>query len=181
MRRAVVQALILTMSAIVTPLVANAGGPLELRAYLAGQPIALDAVARYHCHDREYPVIDCFATEQERDHDAGLTPRAVAVAAAPDSSLFGAINLASAVFYVTFYEHSNFAGASYATSQAIAHLGLIGWNDAISSFKSLNGQRPKWWQDIDFAYFSWQWPASYWVSYVGDGANDRFSSVKNVP
>jgi hypothetical protein len=57
----------------------------------------------------------------------------------------------------------------------------IGWNDQISSFKSLNDGRPKWWRDINFAGTAWQWGAGAWTPYVGDGANDQFSSVANEP
>jgi hypothetical protein len=82
---------------------------------------------------------------------------------------------------VTFYQHASYGGASFTASQPQPDLQNFGWNDVISSFKSLNGQRPKWWDHIGYVAPAWQWSAGAWVSYVGDGANDRFSSAKNVP
>lgn len=152
---------------------------LELTAELYGETLALSEVALHHCHDRDLPNIRCFLTEQERDVDAGIAPAADLHVTGVDRST--ASPTTASVFYVTFYEHSNYLGASYAASESIAHLGVFGWNDAISSFKSLNNQRPKWWRDINYADTSWQWPAGYWISYVGAGANDQFSSVRNVP
>lgn len=86
-----------------------------------------------------------------------------------------------AAAYVTFFEHSSYGGVSYTGSQPLPSLVTIGWNDAISSFKSLNGQRPRWWEHTDYTGLAWQSSAGAWVRYVTDGANDRFSSVKNVP
>lgn len=52
-----------------------AGGP-ERRAQLDGRAIALADVARFACHDRDLPVIRCFATSAERDRDTvALGPR----------------------------------------------------------------------------------------------------------
>lgn len=149
-----------------------------MHALLAGRPIALASVSKYHCHNRYAPVIHCFATARQRDLDfwAG-TPRA---AQAPATSLSAPSSLTS-VFYVTFYADINFGGASFTTSSAISNMTTIGWNDRISSFKSLNGERPEWWRDINFAGTAWRWPAGTWVSYVGDDANDQFSSVADVP
>jgi hypothetical protein len=88
---------------------------------------------------------------------------------------------ALATYYVTFYEHASYGGASYTASQPISDLTAWGWNDHVTSFKSLNGQRPKWWENAGYSPPTWQWAAGAWVSNVGSAANDRFSSVANVP
>jgi hypothetical protein len=87
----------------------------------------------------------------------------------------------SATYYVTFYEHASYGGASYTASQSISDLSAWGWNDHVTSFKSLNGQRPKWWENAGYTPPTWQWAAGAWVSNVGSAANDRFSSVANMP
>jgi len=67
------------------------------------------------------------------------------------------------------------------TSAEWPDLGTIGWAHKISSFKSLNSGRPRWWAGASYTGTYWQWAAGAQVSYVGDGANDRFRSVKNLP
>ena len=44
---------------------ASPGGP-ALVAYLGAEQIPLGTVARYHCHDRDYPVVRCFLTAADR-------------------------------------------------------------------------------------------------------------------
>jgi hypothetical protein len=143
------------------------GATSGMRADLAGRPIRLLDVSRYHCHDVGASRIACFRTAGARDQD--LRRRTLGTLAT------------TGVYYVTWYEHSNYGGASFAASQSYSDLSSLGWNDAISSFKSLNGQRPKFWSDAGYGLPAWQWPAGAWVSYVSDPANDRFSSVQNVP
>lgn len=138
-----------------------------LRATFRGARIPLREIRQHHCHNARHAVIRCFASSAERDQDLA-------------GSRF-AVTAGTAVAYVTFFEHAYYGGSSLTVTEPIPHLGTLGWNDAISSFKSLNGQKPKWWPDTYYAGLPWQWGAGAWVSYVGDGANDRFSSVKNVP
>lgn len=126
----------------------------------------------YHCHDLEAPVIRCFGTEKERDADV-LGESGIA-------STEGLLSVTS-VTYVLWYEHSAYGGSSFSASGPVPNLGTIGWSNRISSFKSTNGGRPMWWDGTSYTGSDWQWPTSAWVSYVGDGANDRFSSVRNVP
>jgi hypothetical protein len=145
--------------------------PTHPSAELDGRPISLADVARYHCHDLVAGSYRCFATAAERDADLA------SVEASVTAEDFGAL----AVIYVLAYEHSNYGGASIALSQPTPNLASIGWNDAVSSFKSTNGGRPKWWEHSSYSGTSWRWVASAWVAYVGDAANDRFSSVQNVP
>jgi hypothetical protein len=164
----------LCLLAVGTPVKLVAASEVEARRYL--EPIALETVGRYHCHDGRHPVITCFDTETERDIDARASTGSTTPSASSQS-----LASVTATYYVTFYEHANYGGASFTTSQSIAHLGTYGWSDIVSSFKSLNSQRPKWWEHADYGGLSWQWTAGAQVSYVGDGANDRFSSAKNAP
>ena len=158
---------------------AQPGG--HLTASLDGRAILLRDVRRFHCHDLAHPVYRCFTTPEGRDRDL------LSVAAAdqaPSSTTFGAPSgeLAIQAFtYAIAYEHINFAGASLAISNPVSDLGPVGWGNRISSFKSTNGGRPMWWDGTGYTGTAWQWGTSYWVSNVGDGANDRFTSVQNVP
>jgi hypothetical protein len=157
----------------------------DVAAFHRGRVIPPEQIALYHCHDRDYPVIRCFDTAQERDEDASLpvdiTTAARARVGRTDGPAMGRAESLSILFYVTFYWNATYGGASFTASQPYSDLRDIGWNDAISSFKSLNGQRPKWWEHIGYVAPAWQWAAGAQVSYVGNGANDLFSSTKNVP
>lgn len=167
----------------------------DVRAVLEGRSIPVGDVHRYHCHDGAYPEVRCFNDEPSRDRDAGSQgaveatgPAATTVigTGAAERTITRAARLsdttsASATYYVTFYEHANYGGASYTASQSISDLSNFGWNDAVTSFKSLSGQRPKWWENAGYTPPTWQWSAGAWVANVGSAANDRFSAVANVP
>lgn len=146
-----------------------------LTAEYGGHAIALEVVANYHCHDSSYPAIRCFDSPADRDSD-----QAAAVNASATSGTDGPEPIPGAS-YVTWFAAANYGGSSFTASSSYADLASIGWNNSISSFKSLNGGRPKWWQSTNFAGTSWQWAAGAQVSYVGDAANDQFTSVANVP
>lgn len=150
----------------------------------SGDDIPLDEVGEYHCHDFDYPIIRCFGTALERDADADAIDSGSAVSVSGEQPLSTSLALrlsATAVTYVLWYADSNYGGSSYSMSNPVPDLTAIGWNDRISSFKSTNGGHPKWWQGSNYSGAAWQWVTSAWVSYVGDLANDRFSSVQNVP
>lgn len=150
----------------------------NLRAVLAGAPIPLVAVGRYHCHDMAYPEYRCFRKAEARDRDMARTARLLRAASAGVSG--DEFASASVGPYVRAYEHSSYGGWSVALSYPVPDLGAIGWDNQISSFKSTSGGRPKWWDYTNYTGDYWQWPLSAWVSYVGNGANDTFTSVKHV-
>lgn len=135
----------------------------RLSATLDGLPLALSKVASYHCHDLRYPVITCFRDAEDRDRD-------VQEASAPDS-----------LPYVNVFRDENYGGQSYIISESEPNLTSIGWNDVITSFKSTNSGRPRFYQDASYGTPSWRWPAGAWVANVGSPANDKFSSVENAP
>jgi hypothetical protein len=145
-----------------------------MTATYQGSAIALADVATHHCHDGAYPVIRCFDSAEELAED--VVSYTIDVA----GGLLGPEPQPGS-YYVTWYEAANYGGSSFTASASYSNLGIFGWGDRISSFKSLNNGRPKWWRDPSFAGTAWHWLAGAQVSYVGDGANDQFSSVANVP
>ena len=165
----VLAAAALLIGAMPQPVESDAG----LRAAVGLRPIPLRAVGRYHCHDLDRPIIRCFRDPASRDRQVMRLATGVGTTPRPDTMLLD--------YYVTFYEHASYGGASYTTSGGLTNLADIGWNDVVSSFKSLNGLRPRWWEDAGYAGTAFMWSAGAQVSYVGDSANDRFSSVKKYP
>ncbi len=141
-------------------------GDTKPTADVDGQAIPLSSVASYHCHDAAFPVISCFRSAAKRD--ASLSEQRAGNAAAPP-------------LYVTVFAHENYGGSSFSASVSYSHLGILGWNDMITSFKSLNGQHPKFWHDAEYGLPAWQWAVGAWVPNVGPGANDKFSAMRNVP
>jgi hypothetical protein len=176
--------LVLTLL-LVCPVGAQAGQPDgqpdgHLWAILEGQPLALVEVGQHYCHDFAYPRYTCFGTASERDRDMATMLAAGGLRRIGAGSIDGALG-AQSVTYVLFFEHSDYGGVSNAVSTPIPDLGALGWSNRISSFKSTNGGRPRWWDSTSYSGTFWQWGTSVWVSYVGDTANDRFTSVQNVP
>lgn len=150
--------------------------PPAIQAELNGHAISLADVSRSHCHDLAYPLIRCFLTPVERDADEA----AVAMAMSPGRSApFGAA--ASAISpYVRWYLDANSGGPSFDASVVYSDLGVIGWNDKISSFMTYAGGHPRWWRDVGFTPVSWDWGVGVSVAYVGNAANDQFSSVERL-
>jgi len=142
----------------------NAATADRLEARLGDKIIPLKDVSRYFCHDRGYPTIECFTVAGDRDADASRES-------------YGALSSS----FVVFYADEAYRGLNYEAWNAIPDLGSIGWNDMVSSFKSVNAGRPRWFSDSGYGYPSWRWAAGAWVSNVGAAANDKLSSVKNDP
>lgn len=151
---------------LTTGMTASSGDLDATRAVLDRRSLPLSEVSRHHCHDRDFPIIRCFPSPDQRDED---------LAAA------GAGSAESGQPYVTVYLDEGYGGGSLTVYDSIRDLGMHGWNDRISSFKSLNGQRPRLFSHIDFGTPSWRWPAGAWVSNVGSNANDATSSITNDP
>lgn len=133
----------------------------DLRATLDGASLPLSKVASYDCHDLRYPVITCFRDVEDRDRDMQR----------PD--------VVDSLPYVNVFRDEDYGGQSYIISESEPNLASIGWNDVITSFKSLNSGRPRFYQDASYGTPSWRWPAGAWVANVGTYANDKFSSVEN--
>jgi hypothetical protein len=98
------------------PISANQRGTgTGMTADLDGVPIKLADVGKWYCHDFDYPAIHCFSRPQDMQQAPGF-------AAAATSTT-----------YVTVYEFTTYQGAFMHMSQDYSILGLIGWNDRISS------------------------------------------------
>lgn len=167
--RRVALGLAVAVALLVPPgVVAAAQPPAGIMADLAGRPIELASVARYHCHDFDYPRIHCFATAEE-----------LGAAVGPVVEALGPLTV-TATNYVLIFEHSLYAGASMYVSQDYTVLAFIGWNDRISSFRALNGETGS---------FHWDWfygggtPYTFCcnqsVSSLGSW-NDAISSVRRT-
>jgi hypothetical protein len=133
---------------------------LQTRAVLEGRGIPLRRVVRHHCHDAQRPVIRCFRSRLARD---------------------GHLRALASDPYVEVFVDADYGGGSMVASGPITNLGAYGWNDAITSFHSIDGGRPKFWEHAGYDGASWRWSAGASIANVGGNANDRFSSVKHVP
>jgi hypothetical protein len=110
-------------------------------------------------------VIRCFKTEAALDADI--------------DALDGSVD--ASVAYVRFHQDENYGGGSFTAYDPMPSMSDYGWNDQITSCKSLNNGRSRWYQDADFTGGSWRWPAGALDPNMGSGANDAFSSVANDP
>ncbi|OGO57652.1 MAG: hypothetical protein A2V85_02790 [Chloroflexi bacterium RBG_16_72_14] len=140
----------------------------DIVADLDGRPIAPKQVGGYYCHDFEFPRIHCYLTEGELD---------AAVSALEADPLAAAV---TGITYVRVYVDGGYTGASAYLSQDYPDLGVIGWQDRISSFKALNSQSGRFHEHNSYLGFQYSFCCNTWVTYVGDAYNDRFSSVKNT-
>lgn len=145
---------------------AKGNGAEAIQVVLDGARVTITGVSRFHCHDRDGVTLMCFRSERARDAD-------LATGNGGDG--------ADSVAYVRMFADENYGGGSLTLTQPVSDLGVYIWNDVTTSFKSLNGGRPKFWADVGYTNGAWQWPTGAWVANVGSGANDQFSSVKNVP
>lgn len=151
---------------LATGMPSSAGGPEQPVALLDGRSIPLSEVSRFHCHDRDAPTIRCFSTSAERDRDLDTGAAGLMDADQP---------------FVTVYRDEDYHGNSLVIYDPIRNLGVYGWNDRITSFKSLNGQRPRLYSHVDYGTPAWRWTAGAWVPNVGSEANDATSSIRNEP
>jgi hypothetical protein len=139
----------------------------ERRAMLDGGSLALEKVGRYHCHDLDSPVITCFRTSAELEAAVkGWMDRL-----GPDRG-------AAAVSYVRIWEHAEREGASIYLSADYANLGTIGWNDRITSLRSVNGGAGTFYHDEQMHGTPYGFCCNEIVDNVGGAHNDRFSSVE---
>lgn len=161
-----VLAAILALGVAATAAAGSPAGGGERRAQLDGRAISLDEVAQFHCHDRDFPVIRCFASAAERDRDMVELGRSA--------------ELVAVTQYVTWYADANYGGTpSFTAFWSEPDLTIYGWNDKISSFRTSNGGHPRWWQDVGYGGAGWDW-GTLSMAYVGDSANDQFSGVERL-
>ena len=164
-RRTVGLLLALTLMTLALPAGVGASSQSGLRAVLEGKPIPLAEVARYTCHDRDYPVIHCFRNAAELDADE---QQLASMASAAPQQLLTA--------FVRWYQNANYGGAFFDAYDPYPDLSVIGWARQISSFKPMNGGHPIWWQGANYTGFMWDWGTAQEPT-LG-GADDQISSVK---
>ena len=121
--RSIAVVLFFVIVGLVTPRGAAAS---VVRAELDGHAIPVSAIPDLYCHDLDYPVILCF--ESADALESGL---ATALGSAP---LTG-----EALPFVAIYQDIGLSGPYSLLAADYDNLSAIGWNDRISSFKSLNG------------------------------------------
>jgi hypothetical protein len=172
---------VLASSLLVFPAGVAAGEP-PIRADLEGKPIPAVEVGDWFCHDFEYPAIHCFRSAAGLDAavaDLGLEPLT------PDTNVGEAVAqtspaAASALSYVRVFVDANYSGGSAYFSVNYSNLGLIGWNDKISSYVALNSLSGQFWENTSYWGLLDSFCCNQLVSYVGDAYNDKFSSVRKT-
>jgi hypothetical protein len=159
-RRAMLLAAGLLLISLFAPISASASDPgnTDLKALLDGKPIPLDEVGKWYCEDFGYRVIHCFSD-----------PKALETEVAP--------SLATAsVTYVVVYEYPTFQGAYMYISDNYTVLGVIGWNDRVSSFSVRNSMSGWFWVDWFYGGTGWSFCCNSQVGSLGSFDNS-FSSV----
>ena len=166
---------------VIAPTEVAASDP-TIRADLDGRPIPAAQVGDWYCHDFEYPLIHCFRTEAELDAAVAslgyqpLGPRPNTSEGLDAASPSGVL----AVSYVHVYVDAGYAGSSAYFSVNYSNLGVIGWNDKISSFVGLDSATGQFFETINYNGFIFGWCCNSAVSYVGASSNDRFSAVRRT-
>jgi hypothetical protein len=172
---------LLVSISLIVPAGAAASDP-TIRADLDGRPIAAVQVGDWYCHDFDYPVIHCFRTAADLDAavvSLGYEP--LAPGTSPNDGLGApSPSVVLAVSYVHVYVDAGYAGSSAYLSVDYSNLGVIGWNDKISSFVGLDSATGRFFENIYYSGFIFGFCCNSTVPYVGDSSNDRFSSVKRT-
>jgi hypothetical protein len=165
-------ALFLVTAGVYAPDPAGAASEPVIVADLGGRPIPAVDVGRYHCEDTDFPQIHCYRSAAELE--AAMARRL----AAPAQSGLAAPATALATNYVRIFRDQLFGGPSAYLSVAYDDLGIIGWNDRISSFQGQAGAGGTFFEHIYGGGFAYPFSAGQQVTYVGDASNDKFSSVR---
>jgi hypothetical protein len=155
-------------------------GTVVTAAY-EGVPIDPHTASRYFCHTRDYPAVRCFASQAEVDEDLGwvepTAPGGTAASAASSSSDVSP-DWPQGVAYSIAYWDINYGGSALTLFGALPNLGIIGWNDSISSIKSVNCGIPWYYIDANYGGIYWQNACNVWLPNLYS-SNDTFSSVVN--
>jgi hypothetical protein len=146
-----------------------------------GVPIDPHAASSYYCHTRDYPVVRCFASQAEVDRDLHWVeptqPGGPAASVASGSSDAGP-DWPQGVAYTIAYWDISYGGSALTVFGPLPYLGVLGWNDSISSFKSVNCGLPRYYVDAEYSGSYWQNGCNAWSPSLGS-YNDTFSSVVN--
>ena len=160
--------LILAVGSLGAGAPAAGGSSSDVRADLEGKPIAIEDIHRYSCHDLEFPVIRCFKSQ-------AATERAIERASIAESG-FAAMGTLG-VTYVVAYDQAWFAPGTLYVSQVYDNLGAIGWNDIISSYRSVNNGSGHFAKDAFDNGLLTYFCCNVQVGWVGSSQNDSYSSI----
>ena len=153
-------------------------GTNDVTVIYHGHNIVPTLASHYFCHTRDYPIVRCFDSQPEVEADLGLTEPLGSDQASQSTAMPDDITPASGVAYTIAYTNSNYGGTALTVYGAIAALGDIGWNDAISSIKSVNCGIQRYYVNANYSGSYWQNSCNVWSSDLGS-YNDTFSSVIN--
>jgi len=142
---------------------ANARG---IAVKLDGQPISRGQVGALSCHDLDYPEIRSFrsVTALEADASAMLASRSSGMSLAPLTA-----------GYVEVFQDITYAGSAAILSVNQPWLSSIGWNDKISSFKSI-GATGRFDENSPSGGFGYYYGSTARIPDVGSFYNDKFSA-----
>jgi hypothetical protein len=141
-----------------------------------GRSIDPKLASHYFCHTRDYPVVRCFDSQQEVDDDIGLVEPVAPGGSSPLSPDFP--DFPGGTAYTIAYWDINYGGSALTVYGAVWNLDPIGWNDSISSFKSVNCGVPRYYVDAGYSGVYWQNSCNTWSPNLY-AYNDTFSSVVN--
>lgn len=109
---------------------------LPLTADLEGRRIALARVSDFYCHDFDWPAIHCFVAP------AALEAAVWDILGESESTVAAGVDPGSGggVAYIRVFDWTWYAGTYIYLSANYPNLGVIGWNDRISSYTGSNSQ-----------------------------------------
>jgi hypothetical protein len=168
---------VLASSLLAFPVGVSASEPI-MRADLEGKPIRLVEVGNWYCHDFDYPSIHCFRTAAELD--LAVANLGIELLAPNEDAIGSSPAVVSALSYVRVFVDAGYGGSSAYFSVNYSNLGLIGWNDKISSYVALNSLSGQFWENTSYWGLLDSFCCNQLVSYVGDAYNDKFSSVRKT-
>ena len=167
-----------TAAAAAQPTNADPHGSVVTATY-KGQQIDPREASHHFCHTRDYPIVRCFDSQQEVDRDLGLVePQGPGDAGL--SSVGGGVtpDWPGGTPYTIAYWDINYGGTALTIYGAIWNFADIGWNDNISSFKSINCGIPRYYLDAGYSGAYWQDGCNTWSPNLYQ-FNDMMSSVIN--
>ena len=162
-----------------SPLRVTADDGTVVTATYEGVQIDPHMASRYFCHTRDYPAVRCFASQAEVDADLGwVEPTEPGGAAAAASVAEVTPDWPQGTAYSIAYWDINYGGSALTLFGALSNLGILGWNDSISSIKSVNCGIPRYYVDAGYSGTFWQIGCNVWSPSLSS-YNDTFSSVVN--
>ncbi len=127
-----------------------AAHPAKVTADLDGRPIPLSQVGSHYCFDRDFPVIHCYSTAVRLETARSSPSASPALALSSD--------------YVLVFSGPSYSGNYFYVSQNYDMLAMVGWNDRIRSYRSLNG-----------------YPGHFYTDWFGSGAVQSFCCNNPIP